>query len=147
MVSPDAVDLGGLSDADDPEQAARVNAWRERLAAKSQRARSYTFREEPEPMSTSYWSEEVLFAESRDAEEAMLDDATDRATIDGLLLDWGLPPEATAADVNLAFRRLAKVHHPDRWVLADETTQLDHEAAMRRVNRIYAVLTKALGSS
>ena len=57
-----------------------------------------------------------------------------------LLGELGLPPEATSDDITLAYRRLAKQHHPDRWAEADEVTQQRNAEEMLRVNAVYRAL-------
>jgi DnaJ-domain-containing protein 1 len=52
----------------------------------------------------------------------------------------GLEPGASRDDIALAFRQLAKVHHPDRWAEADEATQRHHSEEMLRVNAAYRAL-------
>ena len=52
----------------------------------------------------------------------------------------GLQPGASSDEIALAYRRLAKLHHPDRWAEADEATQQHHSEEMLRVNAAYRAL-------
>ena len=57
-----------------------------------------------------------------------------------LLGELGLPAEATSDDIALAYRQLAKLHHPDRWAEADEATRQRNAEEMMRVNAVYRAL-------
>jgi DnaJ-domain-containing protein 1 len=52
----------------------------------------------------------------------------------------GLEPGASQDDIALAYRRQAKVHHPDRWAEADDATRQHHSEEMLRVNAAYRAL-------
>ena len=52
----------------------------------------------------------------------------------------GLEPGATQDEIALAYRGLAKVHHPDRWAEADDATRHHHSEEMLRVNAAYRAL-------
>ncbi len=53
---------------------------------------------------------------------------------------FGIVGEPTANQVETAFRRLAKQHHPDRHIGADEATRAYHLDQMRRINEAYSRL-------
>ncbi len=52
----------------------------------------------------------------------------------------GLQPDATAAEIHHAFRRLAKLWHPDRYTTAPAELRASAERRMRALTRAYAVL-------
>ena len=47
-------------------------------------------------------------------------------------------------EIAAAYRRLAKEHHPDRFMMADPETQAFHEAEMRRVIDAYEALRQVV---
>jgi curved DNA-binding protein CbpA len=57
-----------------------------------------------------------------------------------LLRTLGLEWSASADDIEVAYKRLAKVHHPDFHHDADEATRRDHAERMQRVNDAYEAL-------
>ena len=57
-----------------------------------------------------------------------------------LLAVFGIVGEPSPRQVETAFRRLAKEHHPDRHIDADEATRAFHLDQMRRINEAYSRL-------
>jgi DnaJ-class molecular chaperone len=47
---------------------------------------------------------------------------------------------ATPDEVAVAYKNLAKLHHPDRWASADAETRGFHEDCMRTINEAYHAL-------
>jgi predicted Zn-dependent protease with MMP-like domain len=56
----------------------------------------------------------------------------------------GLPPDADDEAIHRAYRRLAKLWHPDRYALASEDLRARAERRMSAINRAYAVLSDPL---
>jgi len=143
-----ARDDGDTVDISFPEPAmssARVDdyeAWAERLQRKrvaaKEKYRGPTDREAP----PTYWDAEHVFDDSErlSADDAATGHGRDLAAAYAVL---GLDPTASAREVETAFRGLAKLHHPDRHVTADDQTRAEHLDEMRRVNDAYATLRRA----
>ena len=55
----------------------------------------------------------------------------------------GVPRDADTAAISLAFRRLAKQWHPDRWAGSTEVEQREAETRFKQLNLAQAVLTDA----
>jgi DnaJ-domain-containing protein 1 len=105
--------------------ADRYSAWAERLRAKRQRDQERILgAEDAAEGARGYWHADDVLAGAETAASA-----DDEAL--GVL---GLARGATAEEVVVAYRRLAKQHHPDRWVGADEATRRAHAETMLRVN-------------
>ena len=135
--------LARLSEtAADPSQpdprAERYNEWAERLKAKRRRLTS-DLDGSPAP---SNWSTDALFEESRRVEDDELhsDHRPNPWRVQELLAVLDLREGATAAEVGDAYRRLAKAHHPDRFVEADDDVQEYHAHKMREIIRAYRTL-------
>ena len=128
---------------------ADYGAWRERMRAKAERNRSLG---QP-PADTSgkanadgpgasrggaagtrgYWSADQVYSDSARVRDEQAE----------LLAVLDLRDSAGPRDIALAYRRLAKVHHPDRWAAADDETRQHHEDCMRTVNQAYQALRSA----
>lgn len=132
------------------DAAARANAWAERMKAKRQATKERIAADqrsaagiagEPAP---TYWTTDALFSDSRRAEEDELSRRPDPAAVAELLAVLDLRDDADADALTTAYRRLAKVHHPDRFVTADEATQRHHAERMLDINRAYTHLRTIL---
>ena len=129
---------------DEPEatldRAARYQDWVERMrskrAANQQRIRAADTDTDAPP---TYWRAEDLYRESRRVADAELPRRND-PLVQELLAVFGLSGEPSPRQIEVAFRRLAKEHHPDRHVDADEAVRTHHLEQMRRVNEAYARL-------
>jgi DnaJ-domain-containing protein 1 len=120
------------------ERAAAYSAWAARMKAKREQTRSAADRNGT--AQPTYWTTDALFAESvRVAEDQSAADSTGRKVAE-LLAVLQLPATATPEQVGDAYRRLAKAHHPDRFIDADAATQRLHDDQMRRVNQAYRAL-------
>lgn len=129
-------------------------AWAERLKAKRDRNRQVVadLTEQPtDEAAPNYWSTDALYAESarvREHEQAEAHshwEAEERKVELGNTL--GMHGEINLTTANEAFRRLAKLHHPDRYVDADAGIQDHHAAEMMKVNGAYAALKKLLAEA
>jgi hypothetical protein len=127
------------------EAAERVNAWADRLRAKRERTQAairadQTAAADPdEPAGPAHWNEDTVLGRDRSGErfDVLSPVTAERTACLGVL---GLDAAATDDDVAVAYRRLAKEHHPDRWAEADPSVQTEHAEAMLRVNAAYRTL-------
>jgi DnaJ-domain-containing protein 1 len=123
----------------------RVSAWADRLRDKrrrdQERIRAAETAGSDEPAAgPAHWSAESVLGRD-DAHGAGFDllapVSSRRIECLGVL---GLDPAAGDDDIALAYRNLAKQHHPDRWAEADQATQATHAEAMLRINAAYRAL-------
>jgi len=130
------LDEGG---APDPAAAQRVADWAERLRAKRCRDQARILGDQLDGDGTAagpgYWAADDVIGNYDDV--AVVAGAPDRVVCLGML---GLEPGASGDDVSTAYRRLAKLHHPDRWASADPAVQQQHAEAMMRINAAYHAL-------
>jgi DnaJ-domain-containing protein 1 len=126
---------------DEPGDASRAEAysdWAARLREKQERRRAVAKGEGAE--SESYWTTDALFAESRQVERDEAGIRPNPWRVQELLAVLDLRDGATADEIGSAYRRLAKVHHPDRFVEADVATQEFHADRMRAIIEAYRAL-------
>jgi DnaJ-domain-containing protein 1 len=128
----------GASALTDDARAERYSEWAERM-----RQRRPSTGEAGQPAdgpaaTANYWSCEALFAESRRLEEE--EPRQNPWRVRELLAVFDLTEGATPAELGTAYRRLAKQHHPDRYVSADPHTQAFHAEHMRRIIDAYREL-------
>jgi hypothetical protein len=120
------------------DRAVQYQEWVERMrtkrAANQQRIRG-TGDEAP----PTYWRTEDLYRESQRVAAEEVPRRSD-PLVQELLAVFGLSGQPTAGQIEAAFRRLAKEHHPDRHVAADQDVRDRHLDQMRRVNEAYARL-------
>lgn len=121
----------------------RYSAWAGRLHDKSVRDHATILGEPVDPNPpTGYWSSEsVLSGDDLISDAGIVPEQMRR---NRLLFELGLTPGASAAEVSRAYRALAKVHHPDRWVEADEATRAHHAEKILHVNAVYQALRRSL---
>jgi hypothetical protein len=119
-------------------RAERYSEWAERMRAKRRRLAS-DLDGNPAP---SNWSTDALFEESRRVEDDERHSLRrpNPWRVQELLAVLDLREGATAAEVGNAYRRLAKVHHPDHFVEADADIQEYHAHKMREIIRAYRTL-------
>lgn len=134
-----------LDSSETEDRAAEYREWvtrmRAKRAANQQRIRAAT--SEPRVQApSSYWSAEQVFRESQRVAEAEAGNPRDALAIQEVLAVLGLSGAPEPHEIDAAFRRLAKEHHPDRHVDADEATRNHHLEQMRRVNEAYAHLRR-----
>jgi hypothetical protein len=137
---PELSTLDGGYGVRDEDRAARYADWAARLRAKGAAGP----KKDGTGAGLGYWSAEALFEDSRRLahEEAVA--RGDLATVRELLALFDLREDASRADLGTAYRRLAKAHHPDRFMMADPETQAFHEAEMRRVIDAYEALCRVV---
>lgn len=124
----------------DPERAAEYSAWADRLREKREATKRRMNGEEVEV--GTYWSAEHVFRESERVAEAELATRPDPLVLTGKLSVLGLDGSASTDDIERAYRRLAKQHHPDFHHDADEQTRAYHTEQMRQVNEAYHALKR-----
>jgi DnaJ-domain-containing protein 1 len=151
-VEPDplpTIDLDALAsraaEPDPAERAAAYNDWADRLRAKrvnaqrtiaAQQSTDAGLATEDRP---TYWTTDAVFAESRRVDERV----TERPNpwrVQELLDVLDLREGANLDDVSRAYKQLAKQHHPDRFVEADEDTRRFHQERMACINQAYRTL-------
>jgi DnaJ-domain-containing protein 1 len=122
----------------DADRAAEYSAWAERLREKRETAKRRISGSEPQQQ--SYWEADHVFRESARVAEEELATRPDPLILTGKLGVLGLDDSASAADIERAYRRLAKQHHPDFHHDADEMTRTYHADQMRQINEAYRAL-------
>jgi DnaJ-domain-containing protein 1 len=135
-VAPTLSQLGSSFDVADDDRAARYSDWAARLREKGAADRT----EDTVASGPGYWSTEALFEDSR---RLAREEGLSRGNpwvVRELLAVFDLSEGATSAELSGAYRRLAKQHHPDRFMEADPETRAFHEAEMRRVIDAYEAL-------
>jgi hypothetical protein len=131
---------------DAPPDSARAEAysdWADRLRKKQEERRA-VFNPQAEPDDRpNYWHADAVFAESKRAEQEVPADRANPWRVRELLALLDLREGATAAEIGSAYRRLAKQHHPDRFLDADPDTQEFHADRMRAIIEAYRELRTA----
>ena len=117
------------------ERQAAYDQWAQRL--KSRRQEKLDSIHPPTSTATASkptWSPADLFeTSSARLQQVRISNLT---TMEKLAL-FELKATASQRELTLAYRRFAKVHHPDRWVMADHATARGHERTMRRLSEAY----------
>jgi DnaJ-domain-containing protein 1 len=143
---------GVIADADPVDLTAtsageRYSAWADRLRDKRVRDQAHIRGtadgpEDAEGVASNWNADRVVGEPGEHDFVSEIGTQTPReiATRLGVL---GLEPGASPDDIALAYRQLAKTHHPDRWATSDEATQLQHSEEMLRVNAAYRALRAA----
>ncbi len=125
--------------------AQRYSDWAERLRAKRRRDQAHIRGTDiPDPVAPSHWGSDTLIGGSTSNDTGPAPFAPDWSDTTRWLGVLGLGPGATSEQVGLAFRNLAKVHHPDRWAEAEAEVQEHHSEEMLRLNAAYQALRAAL---
>jgi DnaJ-domain-containing protein 1 len=136
------VDEGVTIDLEAPpmtdDRAAEYREWAERLRRKRERARARIHATPPDE-APSYWTSDNVFRESQRIAREEVPRGAD-PLVQELLAVFGIVGEPTPRQIDTAFRRLAKEHHPDRHVGADDATRAYHLDQMRRINEAYSRL-------
>jgi len=142
-----ATTLDDLNAAARPTESSteRYSAWADRLRDNRTRAQATirgteTADETGEPGAN--WSAEAVLGDDDPVDDPGV--APDQMRVSRLLSELGLEADASCADAALAYRNQAKVHHPDRWVEADDTTQAHHAEEMLRLNAVWRALKSQL---
>lgn len=121
--------------ADEDARAERYSDWAGRMREKKAR-----LHQEQDGPVASYWTTDALFEESRRLEHEELHDRPNPWRVQELLAVLDLRTGATPTDIGDAYRKLAKQHHPDRFVQADEETQRFHADKMISIAAAYRTL-------
>jgi hypothetical protein len=120
----------------DDARADRYNEWAERMREKRRRLRE----DEVGEATPSYWSTDAVFEESRRIENEEQEARPNPWRIQELLATLDLRGDPTAAMIADAYRRLAKQHHPDRYLDAEPAIQEFHADKMREIISAYRTL-------
>jgi DnaJ-domain-containing protein 1 len=129
-------------------RAEQYQAWMDRMRQKREQTRRMAAGEAdpPEATSRTYWTTDALYAESKRVEENEAAIRPNPWKTRELLAVLDLREGATLDEVGDAYRKLAKLHHPDRFVQADEATREFHADRMRRINAAYRSLRTVLSA-
>jgi len=127
--------LGGGADLTDDARAERYSEWAERMRQRRCPGTAAEPATDAAASTAGYWSSEALFADSRRLEQE--EPRENPWRVRQLLAVFDLAEGATPAEVGSAYRRLAKQHHPDRYISADPDTQAFHAEHMRRIIDAY----------
>lgn len=130
----------GRTELSATERATQYTDWADRMKAKRQRTQAAIAGTDRQKPDTSYWSPEALFADSKLADEDDLLTRPNPWRVQELLSMFDLHADAAPDEVSDAYRRLAKQHHPDRFVAADTETQQMHADKMTDINKAYRAL-------
>jgi hypothetical protein len=133
--------LGGRYDIAGDDQAARYSDWAARMR---QKGADRTAADQAPSPDAGYWSAEALFEDSRRVAREEGVSRRNPWVVAELLGVLDLAEGATRAEIGSAYRRLAKQHHPDRFMMADPDTRAFHEAEMRRVIDAYEALIQVV---
>ncbi len=128
-----------------------MSAWADRLREKRTRTQEHIrdhqaaqarLEGDERPEQPAHWGEDTVIGREPVGQgfEVAAPITAERAECLGIL---GLAPTATDDEVAVAFRQLAKQHHPDRWAAADAAVQAEHAEAMLRINAAYRTLRDA----
>ena len=145
-LTDDATFGGPIVDLTDRGAAQRYSDWAERLRAKRVRDQAHILGADPAGAGggPSHWSADSLLGDdtsSTTGPAPLVADAADALRCLGVL---GLAPGATSDEEAAAYRRLAKLHHPDRWAEAAPEVRQLHSEEMLRVNAAYQALRSEL---
>lgn len=134
----------GYAAEDEAAKAARYNDWAERMRDKRTRnkaqAQAIQDRANGVTHDPTYWNSETLFEESRRVDQEELLERPNPWRVTELLAVLDLREGASPTEIGDAYRRLAKIHHPDRFVEADAAIRELHEQKMREVIDAYRAL-------
>lgn len=129
----------GRTELSASQRAAQYTEWADRMHEKRQRTRD-VINGVPEKDERTYWTTDALFADSKRVEEDEIASRPNPWRVQELLSVFELQADADAHEVGDAYRRLAKQHHPDRYVAADPATQQFHAEQMMSINKAYRAL-------
>lgn len=114
--------------------AADYAAWRERIRTRRQEKVAATERgPDAAPPPTGVWWSEDLLASPHEGEPGWL-------PVADLWHQIGVAPGASLGEVTSAYRQIAKAHHPDLHMNADEITRREHAERFRFLAIAYRAL-------
>ena len=133
--------LGHLSNTyttveSDADKSARYTDWADRIKEKRSRLAS----DQAGAPTPSYWTTDALFEESRRVEDDEILSRPNPWRVAELLATLDLREGASTSEIGEAYRRLAKKHHPDRFLDAEPAIQEFHAEKMRDVIVAYRTL-------
>ncbi len=132
--------VGGRGQIATDERANQYNEWAERMRQKRQRNRDLINGSKTQTGRSTYWTADALFADSKMVEQEELTERPNPWRARELLSMLDLDANAEASEIGEAYRKLAKAHHPDRFVTADPETQQFHADKMTTINKAYRAL-------
>jgi hypothetical protein len=138
--------LGGdLAEDDSPDRQAAYAAWADRMRShKKDKLADITAEQaaaaeaETRTPISPYWDSSTLFAPPES------ENPTDPALMEtsALLAILEVSGEVSDEELTAAFRKLAKVHHPDRWHDAAAEVRLEHEERMALITEAHRELRR-----
>ncbi len=147
-------ELGGHAMPSDPTheeltgaKAEQYAMWQQRMHDKRARTRALVDRGAGDPSNPCvHWSTDALYAESRLVEEQETISRPNPWRTRELLSTLDLTEGASLDEVSHAYRRLAKTHHPDRFVGASAEVRDFHAKRMLDINAAYSSLKALLAT-
>jgi len=134
---------GEGADEDGTDRAAAYAAWADRMKShKKQKLADITPDPEPDtddrPFSP-YWDNATLF-------QPAPEESTDATLMETkqLYAILEVPEGSDLKEIQGAYRRLAKEHHPDRWTSAPPELQAEHEEKMALIAEAHSELRRRL---
>ncbi|GIU84604.1 MAG: hypothetical protein KatS3mg008_1379 [Acidimicrobiales bacterium] len=117
----------------DPAKAKAYQEWAERMRRKKE-DRKRAQQEESRRAYDPHWDPRHVFEERSSGAHG------GGFTRRELLAVLELPPTADDAEVQRQYKKLVKLHHPDRYATAPVEVRLQHEERMRRITAAYRAL-------
>ena len=144
---PKLSQLGSTPAPVQSQRAVAYSDWAMRMKEKrvAEAAATATPVVDEEPVS-AMWSTDALYQQVEEDEAPRVEVQTGEHArsnpwrVKNLLAVLDLREGASPDEIGNAYRRLAKLHHPDRFVDADEATQTFHAARMRGIIDAYREL-------
>lgn len=133
----------------DTATADQYSAWAERLRQKrvsAQRDIAGTAPDPAGPPREAHWSSQSVFTESQRVVDNDLGAHRDPVGISAAYAVLGLESDASLDEIDARYRRLAKQHHPDRFITSDAATQREHAERFRSINTARDVVRQSLGA-
>ena len=145
---PKLSELGSATAPVSSQRAVAYSDWANRMREKRVADAAATAAPAPGDEPASMWSADALYQHVEPDEAPRVDVQTgghERSNpwrVKNLLAVLDLREGASPDDIGNAYRRLAKLHHPDRFIDADEATQTFHAARMRGIIDAYRELAQ-----
>jgi DnaJ-domain-containing protein 1 len=125
-------------------EAKRYTDWADRMRTKRQRDQAHIRGVDFVPLDDGpvHWTAETVIGRAGRHEVSDPSAVGAPAELVEALGQLGLEPGASPEEAAVAYRQLAKRHHPDRWASAEPDVQQEHSEAMMRVNAAYDALRR-----
>ncbi len=141
-------DVGSDRPVSSPSQATadQYNAWAQRLRQKRVNAQRAIADDEStaDPLAAN-WSSTNVFTESQRVADNDLRAHHDPVGVSAAYAVLGLDMGTPLDEVDARYRILAKRHHPDRFIGADEAVQREHAEMFRAISTARDVVRMSFG--